>query len=368
MATPTSHHGHVEKTVLTGGRRKGRRDRPLGQGGSFDSGVLLSRPATTESGGSARCLRGAPGPGRAQAPPAINGKRQDPVRNGGEMKISRTEADAGALQALICSRVGAMIACRAVEGTTAPQRSTRRCTDRPQLRPAVQVTPHGRGLPRHAGVPRSGPTIPCARDTSGALQGENTARPAWTDSSRRGAATSSSCRPRPFPAAEAGLQTGRPGDHRRSLDAPSSAWRRAGALGQGGDQTSITSARSTRGAQDSLADPERSWSPPVPAPSLEPGDVGVVRIAVCAQGDARRVDQAISSLKKRGATRLLLDLRGCAPMSSPRGSARPGLFVSEGGIVTLTDRYEGDNPSVRWSHARVDGPLPFSRSGYGGVW
>jgi carboxyl-terminal processing protease len=70
--------------------------------------------------------------------------------------------------------------------------------------------------------------------------------------------------------------------------------------------------------------------------------VGVVRITRFGKGDAQGLDRIIASLRQEGAERLLLDLRGCAADSLPEAIGMASLFISEGPIVTVTDRYEGD--------------------------
>jgi carboxyl-terminal processing protease len=146
------------------------------------------------------------------------------------------------------------------------------------------------------------------------------------------------------PAAEAGLQTG---DVLVTIDGRSTRqigiWEATQALsGKAGTKTIINLSPIDSAGRKTVSLIRKVVSPPAPAPSLEPGAVGVVRIAGLREGDARRVDQAISSLKKRGATRLLLDLRGCASDVLAEGIGAASLFVSEGRIVTVTDRYEGD--------------------------
>ncbi len=88
---------------------------------------------------------------------------------------------------------------------------------------------------------------------------------------------------------------------------------------------------------------ERKILPPqAPAVSWNPPDVGVVRITAMQAGDAKRLDQAIASLKAKGMKRLLLDLRGCVSDSLAEAVGMASLFVADGTIVTLSDRHEGD--------------------------
>ena len=86
----------------------------------------------------------------------------------------------------------------------------------------------------------------------------------------------------------------------------------------------------------------RLIAPQLPAGALIAPDVGVVRIPSIHEGDAKRADQAIASLRSKGAQRLLLDLRGCVSDSLPEAVGLVSLFVAEGAVVTVTDRYEGD--------------------------
>jgi carboxyl-terminal processing protease len=86
----------------------------------------------------------------------------------------------------------------------------------------------------------------------------------------------------------------------------------------------------------------RILAPEPPAGQLVAPDVGVVRVAALREGDARRLDQVIASLRGRGAKRLLLDLRGCVSDALADAIGMASLFIDEGTIVTITDRLEGD--------------------------
>ncbi len=146
------------------------------------------------------------------------------------------------------------------------------------------------------------------------------------------------------PASEAGLQTG---DVLVTIDGRSTrqigTWEATQALsGKPGIKTIINLSPIDSAGRKTVSLVRRILPPFAPASTLEPGDVGVVRIAGLREGDARRVDQAIASLKRRGATRLLLDLRGCASDALAEGIGASSLFVADGRIVTVTDRYEGD--------------------------
>jgi len=88
---------------------------------------------------------------------------------------------------------------------------------------------------------------------------------------------------------------------------------------------------------------DRKTLPPAPPTgTFVPPDVGVIRIAAIREGDARKLDQAITALKGRGMQRLLLDLRGCVSESLPEAIGMASLFIPDGTIVTLNDRYDGD--------------------------
>ncbi len=162
------------------------------------------------------------------------------------------------------------------------------------------------------------------------------------------------------PAAEAGLETG---DVLVTIDGRSTrqigAWEAAQALsGKPGSKTTINLSPIDSAGRKTVTLVRRILAPSAPASTLEPGDVGVVRIAGLREGDARRADQAIASLKRKGATRLLLDLRGCTSDALAEGIGASSLFVADGRIVTVTDRYEGDK-SFRADGRRVawSGPV-----------
>ena len=146
------------------------------------------------------------------------------------------------------------------------------------------------------------------------------------------------------PAAEAGLQTG---DVLVTIDGRSTrqlgVWEATQALsGKPGSKTTLNLSPAESAGRKTLSLTRRILPAPAPATSLEPQGVGVVRVAGLREGDARRLDQAIAALRKRGATRLLLDLRGCASDALAEGIGAVSLFVSDGRVVTVTDRYEGD--------------------------
>lgn len=83
---------------------------------------------------------------------------------------------------------------------------------------------------------------------------------------------------------------------------------------------------------------------PIPQPSgdiVEP-EIGVVRLAAIGEGDARRLAQTLGTLQTRGMKRLLIDLRGCASDSLAEPIGVASLFISDGVVVTVADRFEGD--------------------------
>ena len=162
------------------------------------------------------------------------------------------------------------------------------------------------------------------------------------------------------PAAEAGLQTG---DVLVTIDGRSTrqlgVWEATQALtGKPGSRTTINLSPVDSPSRKTVTLVRRVLSPPVPTGSVEPGEVGIVRVSGLREGDARRVDQAIAALKRRGATRLLMDLRGCSSDALAEAIGTASLFVREGRIVTVTDRYEGDK-SYRADGRRVawEGPV-----------
>lgn len=162
------------------------------------------------------------------------------------------------------------------------------------------------------------------------------------------------------PAAEAGLATG---DVVVSIDGRSTrqlgVWEATQALaGRPGSKTTINLSPIDSAGRKTVTLVRRVAAPPVPAGTLETHDVGVVRLAGLREGDARRADQAIAALRRRGASRLLLDLRGCASDALAEAIGVASLLVPDGRIVTVADRYEGDK-SFRSDGRRLawDGPV-----------
>ncbi|PYS95211.1 MAG: hypothetical protein DMF50_09600 [Acidobacteria bacterium] len=146
------------------------------------------------------------------------------------------------------------------------------------------------------------------------------------------------------PAAEAGLRTG---DLLITIDGRSTrlmgSWEAGQALrGRPGTRTVLTLNGADGTGRRSLTLLRRTLGPGAPAGVMAPPDVAVAKVTSLREGDARRIDQTIASLKSKGATRLLLDLRGCVSDSLAEAIGTASLFVKEGTIVTVADRYEGD--------------------------
>ena len=146
------------------------------------------------------------------------------------------------------------------------------------------------------------------------------------------------------PAAASGVKTG---DILLSIDGKTTrimgVWEAGQALrGKAGTKAVLILNPADGGDRRTLTLERRVVAPPQPAGSLAPPEVGVVRIAGIREGDAKRLDQAIASLRSQGMKRLLLDLRGCVSesLSEPIGMA--SLFVENGVVVNVSDRYEGD--------------------------
>jgi carboxyl-terminal processing protease len=162
------------------------------------------------------------------------------------------------------------------------------------------------------------------------------------------------------PAAEAGMQTG---DVVVMIDGRSTrlmgVWEASRAL-RGKPSTKVTLNVSPVAAagRKTIELTRRTLSSPAPSGTLEGADAGVVRVAALQEGDAKRLDQAIAGLKKRGAARLLLDLRGCSSESLAEGIGAASLFIDNGTIVTVADRYDGDKAYKADGRRRVwAGPL-----------
>jgi carboxyl-terminal processing protease len=146
------------------------------------------------------------------------------------------------------------------------------------------------------------------------------------------------------PAGEAGIVAG---DVIMRIDGTSTrtmgVWDATSALhGKPGSKVVLTLNPSNGAGRETVALVRKVVAPPVPTGSFVPPDVGVVRLAGIRDGDAKRLDQTIASLKSQGAQRLLLDMRGCVSDSLSEAIGVASLFIAQGSIVTVTDRYDGD--------------------------
>ena len=162
------------------------------------------------------------------------------------------------------------------------------------------------------------------------------------------------------PAFEAGLRSG---DTLISIDGRSTrsmgAWEAAYSLrGRPGSTLALVVSEVSGSGRQTRVLTRRTMRPGAPSGTLLPPGVGVVRLSSLNEGDAKRLDQAIANLRSGGADRLLLDLRGCATDSLAEAIGVASLFIAQGPIVTVTDRYEGDRlyradgRKIAW-----DGPL-----------
>jgi carboxyl-terminal processing protease len=148
------------------------------------------------------------------------------------------------------------------------------------------------------------------------------------------------------PAAQAGMGSGTflisiDGISTRSMG----VWRATQALrGKPGTKVTATiSAPPEAGLRRTVTLTRALLPPAVPVALLDGPDLGVARVAGVQEGDARRLEQTIAGLRRRGASRLLLDLRGCSSTTAlAEGIGMASLFVRDGTIVNVTDRYDGD--------------------------
>jgi carboxyl-terminal processing protease len=146
------------------------------------------------------------------------------------------------------------------------------------------------------------------------------------------------------PAAASGVKSG---DILLSIDGRTTrlmgAWEAGQALrGKSGSKAVLVLNPADGGDRKTLILERKVLSPPQPQGSFVAPEVGVVRIVGIREGDARRLDQAIASLRSQGMKRLLLDLRGCASESLAEPIGMASLFVKDGVIVSVTDRFDGD--------------------------
>ncbi|HEU4403595.1 MAG TPA: S41 family peptidase [Candidatus Polarisedimenticolia bacterium] len=147
------------------------------------------------------------------------------------------------------------------------------------------------------------------------------------------------------PAAAAGIKTG---DALITIDGHSTrqmgVWEAGQTLrGRPGSKTSVSlNAVDGHTGRQSVTLTRKILGAGAPAGSLVPPDVAVVRVGSIREGDAKRLDQVIASLKAKGATRLLLDLRGCVSEALAETIGMASLFMADGTVLTVTDRHEGD--------------------------
>jgi carboxyl-terminal processing protease len=146
------------------------------------------------------------------------------------------------------------------------------------------------------------------------------------------------------PAAEAGLETGNllitiDGRSTREMG----VWEATQALrGRPGTTTVVTLNAMEAGNRKSVTLTRRILPAAPPVVSVEFQDVAVARVVALSEGDARRLDQGIAAAARRGATRLLIDLRGCASGNLAEAIGAASLFIKDGTVVTVNDRQEGD--------------------------
>jgi carboxyl-terminal processing protease len=146
------------------------------------------------------------------------------------------------------------------------------------------------------------------------------------------------------PAADAGLKTS---DVLLTIDGHTTrmlgAWAAERMLrGKNGSTVVLGISPSDGGDRKDVTLTRRATAAPAPSGRLAGKDVGVVRVLGLREGDARRLDQTIATLKNQGIKRLLLDLRGCSSESLPESIGTASLFVTDGVVVTIADRHDGD--------------------------
>jgi carboxyl-terminal processing protease len=128
--------------------------------------------------------------------------------------------------------------------------------------------------------------------------------------------------------------------------------------GRAGSKVDLGVAPSDGGDRRTVTLERKVLTPGAPAGTPAGGDAGVVRIASIREGDAKRLDQAIGTLKTGGARRLLLDLRGCGSDALAEAIGMASLFMHDGVVVTVADRHDGDRAYRTDGRKRSwDGPL-----------
>jgi carboxyl-terminal processing protease len=162
------------------------------------------------------------------------------------------------------------------------------------------------------------------------------------------------------PAAAAGVSMG---DAILTIDGKTTrmmgVWEAGQALtGKPGSKVTLGISPANGGDRKNVSIERRTVESPQPAGDLEDKEVGVVRVASIHEGDARRLAQTIAALQSKGMKRLLLDLRGCASDSLAEPIGMASLFVTDGVVVTVADRFDGDKAYRSDGRKRAwDGPL-----------
>lgn len=136
-------------------------------------------------------------------------------------------------------------------------------------------------------------------------------------------------------------------------------WQATQALrGKPGSKVELGIAPSDGGDRRNVTLERRVLPTIAPAGSSAGGDAAIVRIAAIREGDAKRLDQAIATLRTAGAKRLLLDLRGCGSDALAETIGMASLFMPDGIVVTVADRHEGDRAYRTDGRKRAwNGPL-----------
>jgi carboxyl-terminal processing protease len=128
--------------------------------------------------------------------------------------------------------------------------------------------------------------------------------------------------------------------------------------GKLGSKVSLGVNPATGGDRKNVTLERKAIAIPQPSGDLAGAEIGVVRVASIDEGDARRVSQAVIALQTRGMKRLLLDLRGCASDSIAEPIGMASLFLKDGVVVTVQDRYDGDKAYRTDGRKRAwNGPL-----------
>src|SRR5206468_3193489 len=101
------------------------------------------------------------------------------------------------------------------------------------------------------------------------------------------------------------------------------AWEATQAVrGKPGSKVTLGINPVTGGDRKNVTLERKAIAVPQPSGDLAGSEIGVVRLANIAEGDARRLSQTVTALQARGMKRLLLDMRRCATATA--SSWRPG--------------------------------------------